>query len=227
MANKTLSELITYSRQIADAQNTNFVTDEELVARVNEAVLELYDKIVLAYQYYYTSSATFTLTSACNKAQLPDDFYKDLGLDLISNSGSPTRPITIHRYGSFIDRNSQGWCHYMIQGSDPGVLVVQPAANATGTYTFWYTPNVPLLVEDGDTIDQNLSRWYEFIVLQVAIGIMNKREQDAGQLIAKVVHLSHQIDSAAANRMAEPQTIPVHYTGNNWWGGYGSGNGNY
>jgi len=226
MALKTLQDLITASRQLANAENTDFVTDTELTQRVNEAVLELYDKIVMAFNYYYVSSATFTLTTSCNKAQLPDDFYKDIGLDLIGGNGaSPQQPQTIHRFGSFVDRNNQGWKTYMIVNN---ALMVQPVQNATGTYKFYYTPNVTLLSALGDTIDTNLSRWYEFIVLQVAISILTKREQDTSQLVQKVVHLTHQIEIAAQNRMAEPQQIPIRDTGEPWfWNGGGWGNGGY
>lgn len=223
MALKTLQDLITASRQLANAENTDFVTDAELTQRVNEAVLELYDKLVLAFQYYYVSTSTFTLTTSCPKAQLPADFYKDIGLDLINGNGaSAQQPISVHRFGSFIDRNNQGWKHYLIINN---ALLIQPNQNAPGTYKFYYTPNAPVLVAPGDTIDTNLSRWYEFIVLQVAISILAKREQDTSTLTQKVVHLSHQIEIAAQNRMAEPQQIPIREIGNPWfWSGSGGGN---
>jgi hypothetical protein len=138
----TLAQHITNVRQFSNTENnTGFVTDTEITRRLNEAGSELYDLIVAAFEHYYVSTNSFTLTGGVNgnSVALPSDFYKDVGLD--RNPGT-TSAETIHKIGSFLERNRPAGRVYLLRGN---TLAVMPADNSAGSYMLYYTPKAPVL----------------------------------------------------------------------------------
>jgi len=126
-------------RQLSDTVNNNVVTDSEIDARGNEAQSELYDMVLAAAENYFLTSTTFTLSSTIpgNAVSLPADWYKDIGMDEVSD---PLNPITIHAGTTFLERNRQDRRRYWF---DAGQLVVRPARQAAGKYQHFYTPVAP------------------------------------------------------------------------------------
>lgn len=138
----TLSQHIANTRQFSNTeQNTGFVTDAEITSRLNEAVSELYDLVVVAFEHYYVSQELFTLAGNVggNTLALPSDFYKDVGLDKDPNTTYQSR---VPKLSSFIERNRPGQRQYGCAGN---ILSVYPPENSQGNYLLYYTPQCPVL----------------------------------------------------------------------------------
>ncbi|MEK9984585.1 MAG: hypothetical protein VW879_07565, partial [Opitutae bacterium] len=100
MATFTESDLRTRARRRADMENSSFVSDAEIQDYLNSSISELHDFMVKSYEDYFVSEQTYNAPIATGGANLPDDFYKALGVDY--NSGGITS--TLRAY-SFTERN--------------------------------------------------------------------------------------------------------------------------
>jgi hypothetical protein len=214
---KTLAELRTEARQRANMENTQFVTDTEVDARINAALGELYDIIIEADESYYQRQTTFTLTSApptgtstatmpgtstTNQINLPTDFYRMYGLDV---TGSP-QTIAVRKF-NFAERNLVSFLAYKTLGN---LLEVMPYQRAGNSYVFYYTPVPTYLVADTDTLDAVMNPWWEFIAVSAAADLASKEEStDAHQmLMAKKGEIGARVAAMASARDDEPDQIP-------------------
>ena len=92
----SLSELRQLTRQRADNENSQFVTDTELTRYLNNSWGELYNLIIENFnEDYFTTSHSFSLTSGTDSYSLPSDFYKSRGVDLVVTS---TESVPLRRY---------------------------------------------------------------------------------------------------------------------------------
>ena len=84
----SLSTLRLLTKQRADMENSQFITDDEWRRMLNRSYAELYDLIVTSAnsEDYFLNSSTITLVSGTQSYSLPTDFYKSRGVDL--NIGS-------------------------------------------------------------------------------------------------------------------------------------------
>tara|TARA_Y100000310_G_scaffold334645_1_gene414869 strand:- start:45 stop:929 length:885 start_codon:yes stop_codon:yes gene_type:complete len=142
-----LSELRTLCRQRADMENSQFITDTEMLRYINRGYAELYDLIVTSAnsEDYFLSSSSVQLVSGTQSYDLPSDFYKMRGVDL--NVGSDSIPL--HRY-NFSQRNNGSLysvarrMRYHIQGS---TLRINPKPSTNDTITVWYVPSPKKFLE--------------------------------------------------------------------------------
>ena len=186
MANtKTLGDLITSIRRRADMEGSTFVSDAELAEYVNQSVAELHNLLVTTYEDYYVNSTQYSLPTE-NPGDLPDDFYKCIGVDFATGG----RTYSLKRY-MFNERNIlTGDIFYRIQGAKIRFI---PEVTTGGTVTLWYAPE-PYYFEIASTLDKTqvlgtvdaqIQRGYEeYIVLDAAIKCLMKEESDATNLIA-------------------------------------------
>jgi hypothetical protein len=181
-------------RELADAETatpaTHFVDDTELTARINEALRQLYDRLVAArgQEYYATAAVATSFVAGTAAYNLPADFYQLLGarvtdgtywaqcepwgyqdLAALLNESAVTSP-TIHRY------------RYRLQG---GTIVFRPTPRLTShSYVIDYVPAMTALVLGTDTFD-GINGWERWAALTAAIDIANKEESDPSGLIAQ------------------------------------------
>jgi hypothetical protein len=128
-------------------ENSQFVTDTELLRYINRAYAELYDLIVTEANAddYFLNSSTFTLVSGTKAYDLPADFYKSRGLDLTVGSDS----IPIRRY-NFSQRDvgsrfqTARNFRYHIQGNS---IYINPKPSSSDTMTLWYIPSPKKFIE--------------------------------------------------------------------------------
>jgi hypothetical protein len=153
---------ITAIRQLANMETDPIVSDAEVLQRANEGLAALYDILIGEYEHYAVSTYDFTLAGGIggNSVTLPTDFYKDVSLD----KDPTTRPQTIHRMTSWVDRNSQARKGYTLLGSS---LVFQPYQIAQGSYRLYYTPLPPVIAlptsithVTGDDVEASSNAWF-------------------------------------------------------------------
>ena len=212
---QTLTQHIANVREFSNTQNnTGFVSDSEITKRLNEALGELYDLVVVTFEHYYVSTTSFTLAGGQSgyTQALPADFYKDVGLD---RSPGTTQAVRVPKLPSFMERNRVLGPVYDITGNN---LEVRPPDNSAGPYQLFYTPKAPVLVNAGDTLDVTLSNWEEFIDIRAAIKVLTKREMDTTSLQQDLSALTERIKAMAANRSEEPSQVPLaDSVGTAWW----------
>lgn len=213
----TLLQLRTRARQRADMVNSTFVTDAELTGYINLGFSELYDIVVSAFEDYFTTSTTFTVSSG-NTYTLPATFYKLRGLDFSVNGA-----YQACREFSFNERNDTGldaaW-----RTSSPrayrvfaDTLMLQPSLAATGDYKLWYVPSPTFLVGDTTTVPESLSKfgWDEYIVLYAAERMLDKEETATTTIQAERAQIANRVTQMAANRQVS-QSSTIQDVTNSW-----------
>ncbi len=197
----TLEQLQTRALERADMTNTSFVTTSRLNEYINASARELYDLLVSSYgQNYYASSATITLSGSNGANALPGDFYQLLGVDVRDGSSGDWTNV---RPFSFPDRNmkqSTSGCisdsQYMLRGNN---IVFIPTPPATAQAQIWYVPALPTLTGSAETFD-GVNGWEEYIVIDVAIKMLNKEESDTSVLRKEKEAIKDRITLMAATR---------------------------
>lgn len=208
MARKvTLLELKNQSRIRADKVGSGFIQNDELIAYINSSACELYDLLVGAYgNDYFLQSHTFTTVFNQSNYDLPDDFYKMVGLDYLIG---PDNALTLKPY-QFNERNRyrQGTYWNAISGAagprykiNPSTLSLLPIPDGAYNLELWYIPACPKMVEDTDGFD-GINGWEEFIIIDAAIKMLQKEESDTSLLEKQKMQIMIRINAMAENRDA-------------------------
>ena len=205
----TLAQLRTEARQRADMENSEFVSDSELNGYINNSISELHDLLIQTYDGdYYVSEATFTTSGSADSYALSSiitsgDFYKLRGVDAKLN-GTEWRTL---KPFSFNERNRNNYVYtdfgiaevrYRLVGSN---LRFTPVPDNNIYVKVWYIPVAQTLVNDSDSYD-DLNNFSEYVILDVAIKMLDKEESDTTKLEAKKLQLMRRIEGAAGNRDA-------------------------
>lgn len=248
----SLCQLRLYSQQRADRVNSNFVTLTEWNTYINQAMMELYDILVTAYEDYFLGAPIiYTTTGATNLYPLPNGtlsytgsdgisfvappFYKIRGVDLGANVATANNGwVTVNKF-NFADRNRYFYpnsastlfgvfnLQYRVMGNN---LMVIPTPTANQPLRIWYIPRIPLLLQETDTTSVSISGWIEYVVVDAAIRALQKEDSDVAVLMAQKESLKMRIQGAAQNRDAGmPETIAGTrgMSGSGWGGPSSSG----
>lgn len=210
----TLLELRTQSRQRADMERSQLVTDAELTSYVNASTAELYDLLCESYgSEYYVINTEIPVVANQDMYALPDGtlygnapaFYELKGVDLkIANQSY----INVRQF-NFNERNRFGdfsvWdligitnVRYRLVGQS---LLFSPMPDRNATLRIWYVPLPVQLVADGDTLD-DLNSYSEYIITDAAIKMMQKEESDVSVLMAQKEALKKRIIDKSQQRDA-------------------------
>jgi len=246
MPNSTGQNLVDDARSRSGYQNSNFVTDTEVLGWVNDSCKELYDLINAQEESVYTTPCAFALpdpvlaaaytaaslgTPPANFAALPDTCDRIQGLDFNAPTGGGVGAegqFAVHMF-SFQNRNDHRWMKYKAVGRIAGkeIIMVIPFERAPGNYQLWYIPQfVPLGL--ADTLDNNMQKFEDFIAESAAIRILDKAKRDASALRAHRAELVARIQTMSQNRDSEAEqggtATDGHYT-QGWpytpnWGRY-------
>jgi len=180
MANTTptAQALINVGRQLADAQTptptTDFVTDTELLERLNTAYRELVDFIAScsdgAIELLATSA---TVTSPL--FTLPADFYRLIAVDLPDTSRS-NRWVDAKSF-NFRERNREcsfSYPEYRLVGN---ALLFTPVENPPASARVWYIPSFTAVANLSSTLN-TFGGWDDFLTAELAIYIATKEDAD-------------------------------------------------
>jgi len=197
---ETLANLRTRVRRRADRENDPHITEPELTTHINASYKELWDLLVAASADYFLTSEEFTLSGSSSTRALPSGYYKTRGVDY-SDSGEwrPLKRFTFH------NRNRDDVRRYRVMGTN---LRIIPEGNCPGTYRHWYEVGPTALSADGDTLNDAVDMWDEYIVVDAAIKVSLKSEKDVSALMAEKQALAQRISVMAATRDdGEPDTV--------------------
>ena len=149
-----LQQLRVASRQRADMVNSTFITDDELSSYINASYFELYDLLVQKYgNDYYVTQYSFSLVGNQERYDLPEDFFKLLGVDLQIGGGPDgyvsLRPFNLAERNRYSTANVQTWIgvtnlRYRLSGNK---LWFTPSPQTGQTIRIWYIPRLRELVD--------------------------------------------------------------------------------
>ena len=163
----TLPELRLATRQRAEMVNSQFVTDQEFNSYINASYYELYDLLVQKYgNDYYMKEYSFMLQGNVTRYDLPEDFFKLLGVDLSISDGPDgyvsLRPFTLAERNRYSTANVQTWIgvtnlRYRLSANK---LWFTPSPNMGQKIRIWYVPRLtaladPVTVSVGDLQDND------------------------------------------------------------------------
>lgn len=211
----TLASLRDQTRQRADMQNSEFVSNAELNVYLNNSAWELYDVVVSRFedQFIFTDSVTglpptYTITDVNqNWFTLPANFYKLRGVDRQQNQ-STDNWFTLSRWNfaernNFITRGLRSYwgastASYRVLGNKVQIL---PQGDSAGTYRLWYVPKMTEMT-DSVALDSTIEMWSEYVVVDAAIKCLIKEESDTTALMMTKQALLQRIQAMATNRDA-------------------------
>lgn len=210
----SLSEMRARVRQRADQVGTQTVTDPELDNLINVAKRKLDDLLARSLgEDYNATSVTFVTTAGTENYSLSaltsGTYYKLLALSQMSSNGfADCKPYGWRERNSIRATNSNltvGQTYrYKITGTDLSLLPIPTAA--TRMEIVWVKSATALSLTT-DTFD-DVNGWSEYAVLDAAIAIRDKLEEDASILINALAKEEARIIASAPNRDAgEPQTV--------------------
>lgn len=213
----TLGELKTQSRQRADMEHSDFVSDSELTTYINHSLAELHDLLIGAYcEDYVMEEYSFIADGTNLSYALPADFYHLRGVDVRTNQSGDW--ATVKRF-NFNRRNEQQnaftwnllglpYLEYRLVGSN---IRFNRIPDANMQIRIFYYPKAVTLVVDADTYD-DVNKFAEYIVTDVAIKMLQKEESDTQVLMAQKQALKARIEAMAQNRDAnEPESVSDVY----------------
>jgi len=204
MATYTEADLRTRARRRADMENSTFVTDSEIQDYLNSSMSELHDMMVKSYEDYFVSEQTYTAPLATGGANLPDDFYKALGVDY--DSGGITSTLKAY---SFTERNIYNTPYavidrlaepmYKIEGTKIKLI---PGNSQSGTITLYYVPQATQFSGTVTEVENVIPGYEEYIVVATAIRMLMKEESDTTALELEKQQLGRRIIRAISPRDA-------------------------
>lgn len=215
----TLAEIKTQCRQRADMENSEFVSDSELLTYINNSIAELHDLLIGAYnEDYYMLEYEFTSAPDTRKYDLPEGFYKLRGVDIRINgdSWSTVKRFNFNRRnddedGFTVRRFLTPYLTYRLIGNQ---ILLSRVPDASSEFRLWYYPNAQRLVDDADVYN-DFNGYIEYVIIDVAIKMMQKEESDVRVLAAQKQAMKERIEEMAKNRDAnEPDSVTDIYSEN-------------
>ena len=204
MATFTEADLRTRARRRADMENSTFVTDAEIQDYLNSSISELHDFMVKSYEDYFVSEQTYSVPIATGGANLPDDFYKALGVDY--NSGGITSSLKAYSFSerniyntpyAVIDRLAEPM--YKVEGNKIKLI---PNNSQSGTITLYYVPQATQFSSTVTEVENVIPGFEEYVVVATAIRMLMKEESDFRALENERQQLSSRIIRAITPRDA-------------------------
>lgn len=233
----SLAQARVMSQEKADRLGSNFVTLPEWNGYIRQSYLDLYNKLVTAFEdYYLADPLNISLTSGEDTYPLPNGnnydgappFYKLRGVDLAVNV-SGNAYVTLNKF-NFNERNRYVYpnsnsvlygvtnLRYRTMGNN---LQFIPAPSGINTIRLWYIPRLQEPLEETDLLD-GVSGWLEYVFIDAAIKALTKEESDTSALQAQKAQLLEAILTESQNRdVGEPNTIQDTRNDENGWGPQG------
>ena len=204
MATFTESDLRTRARRRADMENSTFVSDAEIQDYLNSSISELHDFMVKSYEDYFVSEQAYSVPIATGGANLPDDFYKALGVDY--NSGGITSSLKAYSFSernvyntpyAVIDRLAEPM--YKVEGNKIKLI---PNNSQSGSITLYYVPQATQFSSTVTEIENVIPGFEEYVVVATAIRMLMKEESDVSALERERQQLASRIIRAISPRDA-------------------------
>jgi hypothetical protein len=177
---RNISDLITEVRQTADMENTQFVTDTEIVKWLNNAYRRMYNLLIEAYENYKVSPKDLTTVANQTQYTLETDFLKLLKVFFVASDGRevPLIRIPMQEMGRYsrVDNRPRVYC---LLGDK---LYLWPVSAAGVTIRYYYVPAATVFTSATTNVDfaQHMD---EYCVIWAAVKCLIKEKTPCNELI--------------------------------------------
>jgi hypothetical protein len=190
---------MTIIRRLTEQDNSQFISDTELICYIDQGYTDMYNLMVEADQDYALEFANFTTVAGTNIYQLPANFYKFRGLDVASTglSSTPFAWEERQKYAnmSYVATVADHNLHHCLLGNTI-MLLPDPGSQAL---TLWYTP-APARISSSSQLIDGIAGFEYYIVYSAAVNITMKAEQDASGFMSLMKKWDEKITNRARKR---------------------------
>lgn len=191
----TLAEIREKLENDEDLEQEVFVSDDEVLAYINEGIDICEGKIHSLYEDYFLAKTSIDLVSGTDEYDLPDNIYAMKIRHVIYRNGSQVYKIKKGRSHKIEDyelmqvAGTQGTSavyQYIILNSTPGSpqLQLYPPVGETGSFIkLYYLRNANRLVEDTDVCD--IPEFVYYVIQYAKVEILGKDSGNPKFLDAK------------------------------------------
>jgi len=203
-ATMTLTQMITYCRDLLDDPNGSYFTDSNLTLRLNLAQKEAQKRLISANQQWYMTCSTASTVANQNIYALPDDFIQVLRLDYITQGSGTTaetqklQEITPNQADLVTD--VQGDPQFYILQKDSVRLV--PTPQRVLTLHLYYSYAVADLVSGSETPDVP-TMFQEYIPILAARDCYIKDGRSIQPIEQKLLEYEKLLKEVAVQREAD------------------------
>lgn len=209
----TLQSLLLNLRQRTNMESggaQGFVTDQELTTYLNHALSVLDAILIEQYDFYKLTPVILSVIPSGNQnlLQLPADFVKFQGLDVVFNPGDADGYLRLTEY-AFKNRNLRGnrqrslvfspnAMQYHLTGQ---YITLEPAMIANNwSYRLWYSPDYIPLINYTDTLQpyMDTQSWCQYALFAAACDVLAKQDLDPSFFMQKAEELKNHIQKLAA-----------------------------
>lgn len=210
----TLGDLIRRCRARFDAGQSQYITDDEWTALINEAAAHLHNWLITTNEGYVWKTWNVVLANNQRDYNLPADFHKDLQVYMTSyNPGLPASVAAYRPLRRLMPEEYRGGSSAYIRGPFPtvagytlmgNIIRISPVPNNPPSnigIEVQYAPTYTAMVNTLDSPDMAVAPgWDEFVVNQVVINARLKEESDVTQLQQQQAIIKQQIESDMMSR---------------------------
>lgn len=193
---RTISSMITEVRSLSDMENTDFVTDTEILVWLNKAYQRMHNILNNAYEMYRYDTDDLTMVTDQKDYDLPTDFLKLIKVMYV-NSDDRERPLRRKDLNTAdFPTLRRGWpMYYSLLGKK---IRFWPVPQAGHTIRLYYVPAVADFLST-DTIDFE-QYMDEYCVHYAAVKCLIKEKTNANELMIERESLKQECIQAAAPR---------------------------
>jgi len=214
MTSRTLTDLRTGIRQLADIENAaDFIDDTELTKYANEGLSDLYDVRVDACPKLFAVNGPLLAEGEGTYVWvLPTDFRQLISVHILSGGYfHPARPADITEYAELAaNAPNETAARYFLResfGTAVKELYLFPSGISATNIAYTYIPSPTLLSVATDAFAGS-SDELEYIEVYGAIKCLNKEESDTTALDARLTELRKRIRNATKDSdLGAPRTI--------------------
>lgn len=218
-----VSDLITSVRRRANMENTQFVTDAEIITYLDQANRKFYNLLVTEFENWFVSETTFPTVDGVAEYTLPTDLYKLLGVDLVDAGGRAftMRPFELNERNRIVHTWIGKPVRYILKGTK--IVLVPTPSGGSQNIKLLYVPSPTAITLSSQTIEV-FNGFDEYIALDSAIRCLMKEESDTALLERERAYMEQQIIELMRGRDAGfPKRVTDLATLNDrsffrWWG---------
>lgn len=214
----TLTQMITYLRDLLDDPAGTYFTDTNLTLRLNLALKELQKRLISANQQWYMTCATAPMVISQNVYALPSDFLQIIRFDYITQGSGSTastqklQEITPNQ--TDLINSVQGQPYFYILQKDSVQLV--PTPQSVMTMHLYYSYLVADMVNGSDVPDAP-SQFHEYLPILTARDCYIKDGRSIQPIEQKLIEYEKLLKESAVQRLADGPRMIVK---TDVWDGY-------
>jgi hypothetical protein len=172
-------------------ENTQFVTDAELITYADQAYREFYDLLINTFKDYVVKQTSITLISGQDEYALPADLLK---LRLVRLVGVSAKPLVLRKFNlEEISRLTYSFFGYPVRYITYNHTIrMVPTPTNGGTIEMWYIPTATKITAANQSIEV-YNGYDEYVAVLMAMRMAQKEETDYQMLLARKMDLERRI----------------------------------